>query len=167
MEGADTAINIMVGTIRAGTPLVFAALGELISEKAGVLNLGVEGMMLVGAVTGFIVTVLTGNPYLGVLAAIAAGTLMSVIFGGLTQVLLTNQVATGLALTIFGVGLSAFVGLGYIGTPITGLQPVANPGPQPDPGTRTFAVQSRSADLSVDHHVRIWSRGSCSTLAVA
>ena len=128
MEGMDTAINILVGTIRAGTPLVFAALGELISEKSGVLNLGVEGMMLVGAVSGFIVTVLTGSPYLGILAAIAAGILMSLIFGGLTQLLLTNQVATGLALTIFGVGLSAFVGLNYIGTPIQGLQPIAIPG---------------------------------------
>ncbi len=128
MDGFETTINILVGTIRAGTPLVFAALGELISEKAGVLNLGVEGMMLVGAVSGFIVTVLTGSPYLGILAAIAAGVLMSLIFGGLTQFLLTNQVATGLALTIFGVGLSAFVGLNYIGTPIQGLQPIAIPG---------------------------------------
>ncbi len=127
MDGSETAINIMVGTIRAGTPLVFAGLGELIAEKAGVLNLGVEGMMLVGAVTGFAVTVLTGNPYLGAVAAIGAGMLMSLIFGGLTQFLLTNQVATGLALTIFGVGLSAFVGLSYIGTPIQGLQPVAIP----------------------------------------
>lgn len=128
MDGFDTAINILVGTIRAGTPLVFAALGELITEKAGVLNLGVEGMMLVGAVSGFIVTVLTGSPYLGILAAIAAGVLMALIFGGLTQFLLTNQVATGLALTIFGVGLSAFIGLNYIGTPIQGLQPIAIPG---------------------------------------
>ena len=128
MDGFETTINILVGTIRAGTPLVFAALGELITEKAGVLNLGVEGMMLVGAVTGFIVTVLTGSPYLGILAAIAAGILMALIFGGLTQFLLTNQVATGLALTIFGVGLSAFVGLNYIGTPIQGLQPIAIPG---------------------------------------
>ena len=128
MDGFETTINILVGTIRAGTPLVFAALGELITEKAGVLNLGVEGMMLVGAVSGFIVTVLTGSPYLGILAAIAAGVLMALIFGGLTQFLLTNQVATGLALTIFGVGLSAFVGLNYIGTPIQGLQPIAIPG---------------------------------------
>lgn len=128
MEGSETAINILVGTIRAGTPLVFAALGELVTEKSGVLNLGVEGMMLVGAVTGFAVTVLTGNPYLGALAAIGAGIVMSLIFGGLTQFLLTNQVATGLALTIFGVGLSAFVGLSYIGTPIQGLQPIAIPG---------------------------------------
>ena len=128
MDGLDTAIAVMVGTIRAGTPLVFAALGELIAEKSGVLNLGVEGMMLVGAVAGFIVTVLTGSPYLGIIAAIIAGILMSLIFGGLTQVLLTNQVATGLALTIFGIGLSAFIGLNYVGTPIDGLRPIAIPG---------------------------------------
>ena len=135
MEGLDTAINIMVGTIRAGTPLVFAALGELITEKSGVLNLGVEGMILVGAVAGFGVTVatanpelgLSGSPYLGILAAIAAGIVMAMIFAVLTQFFLTNQVATGLALTIFGVGLSAFIGLDYIGTPIEGLRPIPIP----------------------------------------
>ena len=111
MDGIDAAIAIMVGAIQAGTPLVFAALGELVTEKSGVLNLGVEGMMLIGAVTGFIATVLTGNPYIGILAAIAAGIALSLIFGFLTLSLLTNQVATGLALTIFGIGLSAFLGI--------------------------------------------------------
>ena len=167
MDGADTAIAIVVGTMRAGTPLVFAALGELIVEKSGVLNLGVEGMMLMGAVTGFIVTVLTGNPYLGILAAIAAGIAMSLIFGGLTQLLLTNQVATGLALTIFGVGLSAFVGLDYIGTPIDGLRPVAIPGPERYPGHRAVAVQPRYSDLSVGRPVRAVWPGSCTAPAAA
>ncbi len=127
MDGMDTALAILVGTVRAGTPLVFAAIGELIVEKSGVLNLGVEGMMLVGAVSGFIATVLTGSPYIGILVAIGAGVLLSLVFGCLTQLLLTNQVATGLALTIFGVGLSAFIGLDYVGTPITGLRPIAIP----------------------------------------
>jgi len=127
MDGLDTAIAILIGTIRAGTPLVFAALGELITEKAGVLNLGIEGMMLVGAVVGFIATVITGSPYLGFLAAIVGGTMVSLIFGVLTLSLMTNQVATGLALTIFGIGLSAFVGLAYIGTPIEGLKPIPIP----------------------------------------
>ncbi len=127
MDGWDTALAILVATIRAGTPLVFAAIGELVTEKAGVLNLGIEGMMLIGAVTGFIATVVTGNPYLGILAAIIAGMATSLIFGMLTLSLMTNQVATGLALTIFGVGLSAFVGLGFIGTPIDGLDPIAIP----------------------------------------
>jgi simple sugar transport system permease protein len=127
MDGWDTALAILVATIRAGTPLVFAAIGELVTEKAGVLNLGIEGMMLIGAVTGFIATVVTGNPYLGILAAIIAGMATSLIFGVLTLSLMTNQVATGLALTIFGIGLSAFIGLGYIGTPIDGLDPIAIP----------------------------------------
>ena len=127
MPELETTIAILVATIRAGTPLVFAALGELITEKAGVLNLGIEGMMLLGAVTGFIATVLTGSPAFGVLAAMIAGMLMAAVFGFITLGLLANQVATGLALTIFGIGLSAFVGLGYIGTPIEGLQPLAIP----------------------------------------
>jgi simple sugar transport system permease protein len=123
----ETLVAILVATLRAGTPLVFAALGELVTEKSGVLNLGIEGMMLIGAVAGFIATVLTGSPFAGVVFAMLAGILVSLLFGFLTLTLLTNQVATGLALTIFGIGLSAFVGLGYIGTPIQGLQPLAIP----------------------------------------
>jgi simple sugar transport system permease protein len=128
MSEFDTAIAILMATIRAGTPLVFAAIGELITEKSGVLNLGIEGMMLIGAVTGFIATVVTGNPVIGVLVAMIAGALMALVFGFLTLSLMSNQVATGLALTIFGIGLSAFVGLDYIGTPITGLQAIHIPG---------------------------------------
>ena len=128
MPELDTVIAIALATVRAGTPLVFAALGELITEKSGVLNLGIEGMMLMGAVTGFIATVLTGNPALGVLVAMLAGAAMGLVFGFLTLSLMSNQVATGLALTIFGIGLSAFVGLSYIGTPITGIQAIAIPG---------------------------------------
>lgn len=123
----DGVVVVLVATIRAGTPLVFAALGELVVEKSGVLNLGIEGMMLVGAVTGFIFMVLTDSILVGIAAAMVAGMLMSLIFGFLTLSLMTNQVATGLAITIFGVGLSAFVGLGYIGTPIEGLRPVEIP----------------------------------------
>lgn len=127
MDGLDAAIAIVVGAIRAGTPLVFAALGELVTEKSGVLNLGVEGMMLIGAVVGFMATVLTGSVFIGIVAAVIAGMLTSLIFGFLTLSLLTNQVATGLALTIFGVGLSAFLGINYVGTPISGLKPVDIP----------------------------------------
>ncbi|MDJ0950520.1 MAG: ABC transporter permease [Alphaproteobacteria bacterium] len=127
MPELEQVVAILVSTVRAGTPLVFAALGELITEKSGVLNLGIEGMMLVGAVTGFIAMVLTGSPILAIAAAMAAGMLMALIFGVLTLTLFTNQVATGLALTIFGIGLSAFVGLAYVGTPIKGLQPVDIP----------------------------------------
>lgn len=120
-------IAILVATMRAGTPLLLAALGELVTEKSGVLNLGIEGMMLMGAVTGFIAMVLTGNAAISIVIAMIAGVLMSLIFGVLTLTLLANQVATGLALTIFGVGLSAFVGLPYIGTPIKGLTPLSIP----------------------------------------
>ncbi|MEE8246459.1 MAG: ABC transporter permease, partial [Alphaproteobacteria bacterium] len=127
MPELDTITTFLVATVRAGTPLVFAALGELVTEKSGVLNLGIEGMMLIGAVAGFIATVLTGSPALGVLAAIVAAMAISAVFGFLTLTLMANQVATGLALTIFGIGLSAFVGLAYIGTPIQGMQQLSLP----------------------------------------
>ncbi len=102
----------------AATPLVFAATGELVAEKSGVLNLGVEGMMLIGAVFGFAAVTLTGEPLLGLAVGILAGLLASMIFAVLTLSLLSNQVATGLALTIFGTGLSALVGLDYVGKTI-------------------------------------------------
>ena len=101
---------ILFATLVAGTPLIIVALGELICEKAGVLNLGAEGTMAMGAVAGFAATHYTGNPYLGVLAGMSAGALMSLLFGLLTLTLMANQVASGLALAIFGVGLSAFIG---------------------------------------------------------
>jgi simple sugar transport system permease protein len=104
---------IIFATIVAGTPLIITALGELITEKSGVLNLGAEGIMAVGAIAAFAVTHHSGNPWLGVLAGMAAGALMSLIFGFLTLTLLANQVASGLALSIFGVGLSAFIGKPY------------------------------------------------------
>ncbi len=127
MPELDTVINFLGQTMRAGTPLVFAALGELITEKSGVLNLGLEGMMLVGAVTGFIATVLSGSIVVGILMAMLGGAAVSLVFGFLTLSLMSNQVATGLALTIFGIGLSAFVGLDYIGEPIKGLQGIELP----------------------------------------
>ncbi|HVW49225.1 MULTISPECIES: ABC transporter permease [unclassified Trinickia] len=97
----------------AAIPLMFAGIGELVTEKSGVLNLGVEGMMLMGAVTGYAVTVTTGHPWLGVAASMAAGVAMALLFGFLTLTMLANQVATGLSLTIFGIGLSAYVGKPY------------------------------------------------------
>ena len=111
----DLIVNIMLGIIIAATPLVFAAIGELVVEKSGVLNLGVEGMMIVGAVAGFAATIETGSFLAGVVAAMIAGALVAFLFGALTQTLLANQVATGLALTLFGLGLAALVGQGYSG----------------------------------------------------
>ena len=99
----------------AATPLMFAATGELICERSGVLNLGVEGMMLIGAVFGFAAAAVTGNAALGLLVAMTSGALAALIFATLTLNLLSNQVATGLALTIFGTGLSALVGVDYVG----------------------------------------------------
>ena len=99
----------------AATPLLLAAIGELVVEKAGVLNLGVEGMMIVGAICGFAVSVETGSPYLGILAAMAGGAILSMLFAFLTQFALANQVASGLALTLFGLGLSALMGQSYVG----------------------------------------------------
>jgi simple sugar transport system permease protein len=120
--------DILVLTLAAGTPLVMAALGELVVEKAGVLNLGVEGMMLVGAVVAFIVAADTGSAWLGVAAGIAAGAALSFVFAVLTLTLLANQVAAGLALALFGVGLSAFVGKSHVNAVIAGLPPLAIPG---------------------------------------
>jgi len=102
----------------AATPLMFAATGELICERSGVLNLGVEGMMLIGAVFGFAAAAVTGNAPLGLLVAATSGALAALIFAILTLNLLSNQVATGLALTIFGTGLSALVGFNYVGETI-------------------------------------------------
>jgi simple sugar transport system permease protein len=115
-------------TLAAGTPLVFAALGELVTEKSGVLNLGVEGMMLVGAVMSFIVTATTKSPWLGVAAGMAAGAALSLVFAVLTLTLMANQVASGLALSLFGVGLSAFAGLGWVSVVVDGIKPLAIPG---------------------------------------
>lgn len=114
-------ISFVLSVMTASTPLLLAATGELVTEKSGVLNLGVEGMMLVGAIVGFATTVHTGSALLGVLAALLAGMAMSLIFAILTLTFLANQVATGLALTIFGTGLSALVGASYVGTAVEAL----------------------------------------------
>jgi ABC-type uncharacterized transport system permease subunit len=113
MMNIDIIESMLFATIVAGTPLIIVALGQLIAEKSGVLNLGAEGMMAMGAIAAFAVTFHTGNPWLGVLAGMVAGALMSLLFAVVVLTLMGNQVATGLALSIFGVGLSAFVGKPY------------------------------------------------------
>jgi simple sugar transport system permease protein len=120
--------QILVLTLAAGTPLVFAALGELVVERSGVLNLGVEGMMLVGAVASFIVAARTHSPWLGVGAGALAAAGLSLVFAALALSLRANQVATGLALSLFGLGLSAFVGRPYMSVVIEGMKPLAIPG---------------------------------------
>lgn len=121
-------VPLIVTMMTTATPLLFAALGELVVEKSGVLNLGVEGMMLAGAVVGFAVMATTGDPLLAIVCAALAGAALALLFGVLTLTLMSNQVATGLALTIFGVGLSALVGAGFVGRPVPALPKLAIPG---------------------------------------
>ncbi|WP_440982942.1 ABC transporter permease [Shinella sumterensis] len=118
---------ILLTVVTAATPLVLASLGELVSERAGVLNLGVEGMMVMGAVLAFAATQATGSPYIGILAGIACGALFSLLFGFLTLTLVANQVATGLALTILGLGVSGQIGEPYVGMSGVKLQPIVIP----------------------------------------
>ncbi|TAG19198.1 MAG: ABC transporter permease [Rhodobacterales bacterium] len=119
--GIDPALLIAALMVNS-VPIMLAATGELVVEKAGVLNLGVEGMMIMGAICGFVTAVVTGNPYLGFVGGALGAVALSAVFGVLTQVLQTNQVATGLALTLFGLGLSSLIGQSYVGIkpPATG-----------------------------------------------
>jgi general nucleoside transport system permease protein len=109
-------VSIVIATLVAGTPLIYAALGELVAEKSGVLNLGIEGMMLVGAITSFITASNTHNVWIGVGVGMAAGACLSAVFAFVAITLQANQVAAGLALAIFGTGLSSLLGKGYTGT---------------------------------------------------
>ncbi len=123
----ETLVAIVAATLAAGTPLVFAALGELVVEKSGVLNLGVEGMMLIGAIAGFAATAASGSVAVGVLAGMGAGALLALVFAILTLTLQANQVAAGLALSIFGVGLSAFVGREFVSIALPSQTPMRIP----------------------------------------
>jgi simple sugar transport system permease protein len=114
-------VRLLAATIAMGTPLVFAAFGEILAESSGVLNLGVEGMMLVGAVSAFIVVVATGNPWLGVVGGMLAAGVLAAGHALLSITLRADQVTAGLALTLFGGGLSSFLGKTYVG--------IANPVP--------------------------------------
>jgi simple sugar transport system permease protein len=119
--------SMLFATVVAGTPLIIVALGLLVNEKAGVLNLGAEGMMAMGAVAAFAVTHESGNPWLGVAAGMGAGMAMAAIFGMLVLTLMANQVASGLALAIFGVGLAAFVGKPYEAVALQAVPPIRIP----------------------------------------
>jgi len=119
---------IILAILAASTPLLIAATGELVTERSGVLNLGVEGMMIVGAACGFAGAWLTGSIFIGALFGIVAGTLMSLVFALMTLGLAVNQVATGLALTILGIGLSGLIGAGFVGERITPAAHLTIPG---------------------------------------
>ncbi len=118
---------ILLTIITAATPLLIAAIGEVVVERAGVLNLGVEGMMIMGAAVGIAVAIFTGSALFGVLAAIAAGMAMAALFAALTLGLAANQVAAGLALAIFGLGLSGVVGAGFVGQQRAGIGKIEIP----------------------------------------
>lgn len=124
----DLLVAILATVVTAATPLLLAATGELVAERAGVLNLGVEGMMLVGAVAGFATALATGSATSALLAAALAGAGLAALFAFLVLVVLADQVVSGLALTIFAVGLSALLGAGFVGTPVERLPRLAVPG---------------------------------------
>jgi simple sugar transport system permease protein len=125
--GRDFISSILFATIVAGTSLIIVGLGELVTEKAGVLNLGAEGIMSVGAVAAFATAYTTHSPYLGILAGMAAGMVMSLLFAVAALTLMANQVASGLALSIFGVGLAAFVGKRYESVALGSVPPIRIP----------------------------------------
>jgi simple sugar transport system permease protein len=127
-------IAVFASSVAAAMPLLLAALGELVVERTGVLNLGVEGMMLVGAMAAFAMASDSGSITLGFLGGMAAGAALALVFAVLTLSLHTNQVATGLALSLFGVGFSAFVGKHHVGQVVAGLHAL------PLPGLRDFPV---------------------------
>ena len=118
---------ILLTTVTAATPLLLAALGELVTERSGVLNLGVEGMMIMGAVAGFAFALMSGNAYVGIVGGVVVGALFSLCFAFLAVTLVTNQVATGLSLTILGLGISGLWGEAFIGVPGIKLQPIIIP----------------------------------------
>ena len=119
--------HLILSSIAVATPLLVAAIGELVVERSGVVNIGVEGMMVMGAVSAFGVALWTGWPLLGLLAAIIVGTLMALVFAVLTQSFAAGQVATGIALTLFGLGLSNFVGASLVGYTGPSLKPIYIP----------------------------------------
>ena len=130
----DFIVPALLTIITASTPLVFAAIGEIVVEKSGVLNLGIEGMMIVGAIGAFAVAVTTGDPTLAIIAGALSGLVLAFIFGFLTLYLLSNQVATGLALTLFGIGFSALLGHNFVGRTFAGLPKLNIPGLSDIPG---------------------------------
>lgn len=135
--GSIDPLLLLASLMVAATPILLAAIGELVVERAGVLNLGVEGMMISGSVLGFVAAIGTGNAWIGFGVAAIGGAGMALLFGILTQFFLSNQVATGLALTLFGLGLASLLGQNYLGVkapafpdwhiPILGDIPIIGP----------------------------------------
>ena len=123
----DIITSTLAGAIRAGTPLLFASVGEILAERSGILNLGIEGMMLMGAFTGFSVTYITGNLWLAVFLAVIVGGVFAALHAFMSVTLRINQVVSGLALVFLGEGLSGFWGKAYVGLQIPSFQSVKLP----------------------------------------
>ena len=121
-------LGVLSSAIFSGTSLLYTTLGEVIGERSGIVNLGLEGVLLVSASSGFAATVISGNPFMGVLVAVIVGGLMNMILGYLVIHRRANQLASGLALMFFGFGLSALIGKPYVGAKITGLPRIPLPG---------------------------------------
>lgn len=121
-------LGVLSSAIFSGTSLLYVTLGETIHQRSGIVNLGLEGIMLVSAAAGFAVTSISGNPYLGIFTAMIAGGLVNMIFGFLIITRRANQLASGLALMFFGFGLSALIGKPYVGTRINALPRISMPG---------------------------------------
>jgi general nucleoside transport system permease protein len=148
---------ILLTVVTAATPLLIAALGELVAERSGVLNLGVEGMMIMGAAVGFAVAILTGSTLAGCLAGVAAGMAMAGLFALLALGLAANQVATGLALTILGLGLSGLIGTDFIGARRDPMAKLNIPGLSDLPGIgKLLFQQDPVVYLSVALAVGVW-----------
>jgi simple sugar transport system permease protein len=125
-------VGVIASSIMSGTSLFYATLGEIVGERAGIVNLGLEGIMLIGAASGFAATALTGSPYLGIAAAALAGAAVNLIFAYVVVARHANQLAAGLSLMFLGIGLSALIGRPFAGTLITGLPRLSVPGLDPD-----------------------------------
>lgn len=121
-------VDVLTGGVSGGTSIMYAALGETVSERSGVINLGTEGCMLMGAFCGFAVTAVTGNPWMGVAAAAAAGGLLALVHAILVVSRKANQFASGLSILFLALGVTALFGSDYVGRSITALQPIAVPG---------------------------------------
>ncbi|HDD36363.1 MAG TPA: ABC transporter permease [Archaeoglobus veneficus] len=120
-------VSLLQASIRAGTPLLYATLGEMITEKSGILNLGVEGLMIMGAMSGFALSFITGNPWIGILAGGFAGLILAFIHGFFSITLKVDQTVSGLMLVLLGLGLSGLIGKSYIGMVANYIDPIAIP----------------------------------------
>jgi len=121
-------LEVMAGAVRGGTSILYAALGETVSERAGVINLGTEGCMLVGALAGYAFTAITGNPWLGVLAAAAAGGALAGVHAALVLTRKASQLASGLVVLFLGLGITSMFGASFVSRPIHAFTPIAIPG---------------------------------------